>query len=80
MIETLFGFWISAGSSRDKSFGTNYWANCYPLLFLRLRWYTLKSKQVLRSTILSSTIVSFFFDNSRIGVFRGYFSTCHWSK
>jgi hypothetical protein len=27
------------------------------------------SKQVLRSTILSSTILSFFFDNSRIGRF-----------
>ncbi len=27
------------------------------------------AKQVLRSTILSSTIVSFFFDNARIGHF-----------
>ena len=27
------------------------------------------TKQVLRSTILSSTILSFFFDNSRIGRF-----------
>jgi hypothetical protein len=30
---------------------------------------TYKPKQVLRSTILSSTIVSVFFNNSRIGRF-----------
>ncbi len=33
-----------------------------------------ESKQVLRSTILSSTILSFFFDNSRIGRFKALFS------
>ena len=38
------------------------------------RDFILFSKQVLRSTILSSTIVSVFFDNSRIGRFQTLFS------
>jgi hypothetical protein len=42
------------------------------LLFIIIYYYLLEhfeTKQVLRSTILSSTIVSFFFDNARIGRF-----------